>query len=201
MTQNENGQGKDPSLADRSCEIQAVPASPATTYGAEPPSFCAPGIDCVAYICPPAANSSTNYKMCHAFAAANGFKITETYFDQHIGRRPQLERLMLNAKLRHFNQVLISDIFRLVGPGLRTFDVVECLLSCGVTVHCGNRGSLISLRATDLADATGKAAQVSFFVNLVRRSDPPPGGRRKNRTGHNLLLRKTLEPNDEQHQS
>jgi Resolvase, N terminal domain len=165
MTQHENNQGDNLSITDQQCQTDA---SPAIMVGVGP-LFHAPSIDCVAYICPGAAcsSSSANYKMCASLAEQAGFKITETYQDDNIWRRPQLSRLMSDAKLGQFTQVIISDIHRLGAPKLRIFDLANSLLSLGITLHCGHRGSLISLHATDRADATSKAWQIDYLVTVM----------------------------------
>jgi hypothetical protein len=132
-----------------------------------------PRANCVAYICVGTLKWAlfSHVRMCRAMADKAGLRITETYVDDYIGSRHQLQRLIVDAKLGKFTQVIISDIHRLASPELQLFDVTNALLSHGIIVHCGNRENLISMQASDAADAGSKAWQIAYLVNVICRRD------------------------------
>jgi DNA invertase Pin-like site-specific DNA recombinase len=126
--------------------------------------------------------------MCRAVAARAGKRLTKTYLDcaksgMAIPDRSQLALLMDDAKRGRFNYLVVSDLERLARSLPLANNIVETLLSYGITLILRDGGRNVSVRATDPTSATREAANLIQAV-VAGSTDKLRARRRRDRAAN-----------------
>jgi DNA invertase Pin-like site-specific DNA recombinase len=111
-------------------------------------------------------------RRCRAYAAARGLQVVDVYADAAVSgtttARPNLQRLLADAKARRFGAVIVDDLSRLSRDRVDSGVLVRTLDDLGVQVVDAETGARSDDEASDITFAI-KGVINSEYVKAIRR--------------------------------